>query len=347
MALWLVRAGKLGEHETKFLDDGRIYLTWKNLTQNLSNLSEKKDLYELLNNTFPDKRLAQIRNWGGQIWSIANEMKIGDWIALPSKTSSVIHFGEVTSDYVNMPQAEEPYYHYRSVKWFDKNIPKAVFDQDIINSFRALSTICQIKRNDAENRIRQLAQNNWTIPQTQETQISQNSQKETTIPNHSTITKPIDTSDVVELGKAQIITFISQNFANDELKILVDAILKAQSYSTIITPIPEKEGVDILAQNSNEKLCVQIQNNIQNINRLSLYQLMGAMQNFNAQKGLLVSWNEVTIQVSDEIPNQAFNLEIWDKNTLVDKLIECYNELSDDIKTQIPLKRSWSLSLVS
>jgi restriction system protein len=74
---------------------------------------------------------------------------------------------------------------------------------------------------------------------------------------------------------------------------------------------------------------------------------MGAMQNFNAQKGLLVTWHEVTIQVSDEIPNQAFNLEIWDRDILVNKLMNCYSTLSDEIKAQIPLKRSWSLSLVS
>lgn len=357
MALWLVRAGKVGEHETKFLDDGRVYLTWKDLTQNLSHLSEKKDLYELLNNTFPDKRLAQIRNWGGQIWYIAKEMKIGDWIALPSKTSSTIHFGEITGEYTNMPQGEEPYFHYRNVNWFAQNIPKTVFDKDILNSFQALPTICQIKRNDAEKRVRHLAQNNWNLPQEQ---VSQDTQQETITPNNQTaplsfssqpqsITKPIDAEDFAQLGKAQIITFISQHFADEKLTLLVDAILQAQNYLTLVSSIPDKEGVNILAsnQNSNEKLCVQIQNNVQNINRLSLYQLMGAMQNFNAQKGLLVSWNEVNIQVSNEIPNQAFNLEIWDKNTLVDNLISCYNNLSDEIKTQIPLKRSWSLSLVS
>ncbi len=31
MALWLVRAGKYGEHEQKFLSSNRIYLTWEDL----------------------------------------------------------------------------------------------------------------------------------------------------------------------------------------------------------------------------------------------------------------------------------------------------------------------------
>ncbi len=31
MALWLCRTGRHGEHEAKFLDDDRIYLTWSGL----------------------------------------------------------------------------------------------------------------------------------------------------------------------------------------------------------------------------------------------------------------------------------------------------------------------------
>ena len=33
MSLWLVRAGKYGEHENKFFDDNRIYLTWDGLSE--------------------------------------------------------------------------------------------------------------------------------------------------------------------------------------------------------------------------------------------------------------------------------------------------------------------------
>jgi restriction system protein len=35
MALWLVRGGSHGEHEPKFLNESRIYLTWEGLNYNL------------------------------------------------------------------------------------------------------------------------------------------------------------------------------------------------------------------------------------------------------------------------------------------------------------------------
>ena len=40
MALWMVRAGRHGEHEARFLDESRVYLTWglgPHATQHYSN----------------------------------------------------------------------------------------------------------------------------------------------------------------------------------------------------------------------------------------------------------------------------------------------------------------------
>ena len=41
MALWLVRAARHGEHEQRFFEDNRIYMTWDELPENLSHLREK------------------------------------------------------------------------------------------------------------------------------------------------------------------------------------------------------------------------------------------------------------------------------------------------------------------
>ena len=36
MALWLCRAGKFGEYETKFIEDEKIYCTWNDLNWDMS-----------------------------------------------------------------------------------------------------------------------------------------------------------------------------------------------------------------------------------------------------------------------------------------------------------------------
>ena len=43
MSLWLVRAGGSGEYESKFLSEGRIYITKDDLRDDLSKLESKKD----------------------------------------------------------------------------------------------------------------------------------------------------------------------------------------------------------------------------------------------------------------------------------------------------------------
>ena len=63
--------------------------------------------------------------------------------------------------YVNNSSAENPFYHYRAVNWFATDIPRSNFDQDILYSFGAFLTICRISRNNAEERIRAMAVNDW------------------------------------------------------------------------------------------------------------------------------------------------------------------------------------------
>lgn len=51
MAIWLTRAGSSGEYERKFLDEGKVYLTWDDLNENLQALSTREDLLACLERT--------------------------------------------------------------------------------------------------------------------------------------------------------------------------------------------------------------------------------------------------------------------------------------------------------
>jgi restriction system protein len=44
---------------------------------------------------------------------------------LPLKTQQSIYIGEITSDYHFEPKGPNPFYHWRSVKWFGEAIPRA------------------------------------------------------------------------------------------------------------------------------------------------------------------------------------------------------------------------------
>ena len=48
MSIWLFRAGRNGEYESKFLEDKRIYLTWEGLNIDLSKYQERDKLLQKL-----------------------------------------------------------------------------------------------------------------------------------------------------------------------------------------------------------------------------------------------------------------------------------------------------------
>jgi len=163
MAIWLIRAGKSGEYESKFLDEGKVYLTWDYLKIDLSGFSDRQKLLKELLQTYPDAKKRTVMNWRSQIHAFAHRVKKGDWVVLPSKFKSAIHIGKVTGDYVYDSKAGNPYYHCKTVDWFGMDIPRSNFDQDILYSFGAFMTVCQIKRNNAEERIKRMSKNNWQV----------------------------------------------------------------------------------------------------------------------------------------------------------------------------------------
>jgi restriction system protein len=69
------------------------------------------------------------------------------------------------------------------------------------------------------------------------------------------------------------------------------------------------------------------------------------MSNFNADYGLLVSWNGFKLSVDREEPKQFFRVRLWNSKTIIKEIFANYEKLSDEIKAEIPLKRVWMLNL--
>jgi hypothetical protein len=56
MTLWLIRAGSQGEHEQKFLDEGRVYVAWEGLDVDLGALADRQALIGVFEDRFPDEK---------------------------------------------------------------------------------------------------------------------------------------------------------------------------------------------------------------------------------------------------------------------------------------------------
>lgn len=340
MALWLFRAGSLGEYENKFLVDKRIYLTWEDLTVDIRTFNEKIDLYNYLREKWPHHKPAKSRNWTGQIWPIAHEMQINDWIILPSKLKPAIHIGKIVGDYVYDLKQGDPYYHYRNIDWFATDIPRSNFDQDLLYSFGAFLTVCRIRRNDAEKRVKEMEKNKWK------------SSLAISTSNFDELLEDVEdeTHDLEQIAKDNIAKHIIRKFKGHGMTKIIEAVLQAQGYTTYRSPEGVDKGVDILAAPGElgfgrPRICVQVKSTDSPIDRPTLDQLIGVMQNFSADQGLLVSWGGFKSSVDREIPNQFFRVRLWDQESIINELLRHYDKLDEDIKAEIPLKRIWTLTL--
>ncbi len=337
MTLWLNRTGKRGQHESKFLDDDRIYLTWEGLKYDLSTVSSKPALRDLLQVLYPGRKERNIAWSMGQIWAWVREMKPGDWVAVPSKMKAAIHNSEITGPYVFDPKAEDPYYHYRTVKWIETDIPRSSFAPDLLMEFGAQRTIYEVRHHDAENRVRAMVMAGWKSADSGKPQNS--------TPEDESIEGELD---LETLAMDRIAELIISRFKGHGMAVLVEALLKAQGYFTYRSPPGPDRGVDILAAPGpigfgEPKIAVQVKSGDGPVDRPTLDQLVGTMQNFHATQGLLVSWGGFKSSTDKELAAQFFKVRLWDQKALIDQLLEHYDKLGEDVRGELPLKRIWTV----
>ena len=67
------------------------------------------------------------------------------------------------------------------------------------------------------------------------------------------------------------------------------------------------------------------------------------MQNFGAESGLLVSWAGFKGSVDKELPAKFFRVRLWDQDALIDELLQCYDLLDEELRSELPFKRIWAV----
>ena len=93
------------------------------------------------------------------------------------------------------------------------------------------------------------------------------------------------------------------------------------------------------------RLCVQVKSGDSPLDRPTLDQLLGAMQNVQADQGLLVSWGGFKATVNKEEATQFFRVRLWDQEDLIEQLLASYDRLDDSLRAELPLKRIWTIAM--
>lgn len=333
MALFLARGGKFGENESYFLENNVVCMVWDELAdKDLSNVKSQEELKEIIKNTYQDSTKGAVSNWTGQIWVHLNKMQIGDLVVLPLKNRRKIAIGEIISDYI-FDHKKKPYSHIRKVKWLKKELSRTGFDQDLLFSFGAFMTFCEITRNDAENRVKDIIN---LRPLQIENIASQESLKEESI-------------NLEDTSLDQISKLILAKFKGNRLESLVENILRAKGYFTYKSQVGADRGVDVLASKGDlgfesPRICVQVKSGGA-IGRETVERLSGTMKKVGADFGLLVSWEGFKNTVDkEERQSEFFRIRLWEQKELVEEFLKNYHKLDEEIKSEIPLKQIWVLA---
>ena len=149
--LYLVRAGRNGEDEDLALGNSLAIIGFRDIPA-LDGLQDYDAVAKRVSDAFPDAKPKQLGNFAGQLSAFAVAMQEGDLAVLPRKLTSQIAIGRANGPYafrkVNSEQR-----HTRPVRWLQTDIPRTTFEQDLLYSFGAFMTVCNVSRNDAARRV--------------------------------------------------------------------------------------------------------------------------------------------------------------------------------------------------
>ena len=309
----------MGEYEETFLSQGLAGIDF-GVGYSAGGFNSRESLREHM----------PTRNSADQVWNFIHEIRVGDMIVLPRKSPRVVNVGRVSGDYQYREELEAS--HVRSVDWKTPDVPRSYFDRDLLNSMGGLATVFRVRANNAEARIDGILGKHLSgdIATDGETVSPVNEETEFQV-------------DLEEQIYDRIVDRIRDRFSGTRMEYLVAEILRASGYRALETRPGPDGGVDVLAGQGDmgfgdPRLCVQVKSGRSAVDLPDYNRLQGNIGSFGAEHGLLVSLGDFTKAVRNENERSFFQIRLWGPNDLVDKLLETYDGLPDDVRREIPLR---------
>ena len=334
MAVWVVKGGSHGEFEEAFLSQRVIGKGGR--LPNISSVTSREELRRLFESSHPDAQSSQVANHVGQYWSLLMNMEEGELVVVPLKTTHNVAVGRIAGPYEYREDLPDTLHHVRPVEWMNTEVPRDAFDQDLLYSFGAFITVGRVNREQAEQRILAAL----------EQRTVQSSVSAPPVPAEQARTAAEEALDLEAAVRDQIRLFISANFAGHNLTRLVGGILQAQGFAITLSPPGADQGVDILAGQGalglgSPRVVVQVKTGQAGIDEFR--SLRGLVTALGADQGLLVAWRGFRGTVRIEAKQDYFKMRLWDGEDLLSALFATYDALGDDIRSELPLQRVWSL----
>ena len=225
--VYLVRAGRNGEDEDYVLTNDLAIIGFREMPS-LEEAKDYDEIFKLVNDAYPGRKSQAIANFARQLFAFAVGMREGDVVVLPRKFTSQIAIGCVTGPY-RYQRVNDLLRHARPVQWLQPDLPRTTFEQDLLYSFGAFMTVCNISRNDAARRVAAVLEGK----QDPGPSVSPKSST-STLPPLTEESEPAP--DLSQMAHDQIVSRIQSRFTGHAMARLVDAVLRADGWMTKASP---------------------------------------------------------------------------------------------------------------
>ena len=336
MTLWVVRCGRDSAYELEAYDKKIVGIGWGSLGD-VSKFETVDQLRAFFSERNREESQGAVRTNVAQIFSFIKRIQIGDLVALPIRSTASIAFGRVKSESRFVADTYPYVVNQRDVEWIGDPIPRSQIDQDLLFTFGAFLTVFRAQRNDAENRVRAMLGISYSPNPSlggsaaldEEPELDEN--------------QPLN---IEGFTQDQLRNLITRKFSGHDLSRLIGEILRAEGYTVHVSPEGPDGGIDILAGGGktgfeSPLIAVQVKSGATVTDAPTFQQLKGAMTDFGASHGIFVSWGGFTAPALKASRKSFFTVRLWDSNDVMRHLTDCYEELSDEIKNAIPLKKIW------
>jgi len=334
MVVWTVKAGRHGEREERCLEHGVVGGGWEQIP-NLSTVGSREALNALCEEFAPGWSANTRSNYVGQLWSLRERMQVDELVVLPLKTTGTMAVGRISGPYEYRTDLGEELRHVRAVTWLKTDVPRDSFDQDLLYSFGAFLTVGRVRRDRADERV-MAAVSGAPLPHAV---------------SAGTDPDAIDAEAAIDpaaLAREQIRQRISQTIAGHDLADLVGAIFDARGFSVTASPPGADGGIDLLIGSGatgreSPRIVGQVKTGQAGVDEYRA--IFGLKESLNADQGLLVAWGGFKGNVRREARAQHFSMLLWDADDVLDALFAVYDQLREDVRSRLPLKRTWTLVL--
>lgn len=155
---WVVRSGSKGEREQASLSQN-LLIPGMELGDKANVAQTREEIQAAIIAEQPDYSKSRAANFAGQLARFKNEIQVGDLVIMPSKQHrGRFYAGRVSGPYEYRQNAQPEHRHVVPIEWSAETIALSDIGFDLRKSLSALSTIFQVSRNDALERIESVLQ---------------------------------------------------------------------------------------------------------------------------------------------------------------------------------------------